>query len=252
MSYEPNILALDVERCSMISRHYERYGNFSIQPKATIRNERIVSFAARWKGQPKSKTVYFSEWGDGRETMLSALRDMLDEATHMVGWNSKRFDTRTINRDLFLAGMDRPSEYVDVDLMLAVKRSMYFSSNSLKNVTRELGVEGKVEVHDLDQLTEDAMAGDTKAQRLHRIYNKRDVDVLLDELYPRLEQWLPVNMMPNMALGSNDDLCPRCGSDDLERRGFKYTATGAWQQYRCSNGHWIRGSRRIATSELRA
>jgi hypothetical protein len=241
----------DIERCSMISRHYDRWRT-SIRPSQTIRDERTVSFAFRWLGEKKSKTVYFSEWGDGRKTMLQELHNRLTECDYAVGWNSKRFDTRSVNRDFFLAGMGEPAPYIDLDLMVAVKRKMFFSSNSLKNVTRELGIEGKIEVHDLDQLTEDAMTGDAKAQRLHRVYNKRDVDVLADELWPRLEPWIPVSMSPNVALGTVGDACPRCGSDDLERRGFKYTATGVWQQYRCANGHWVRGSKRLATSELRA
>lgn len=248
---EPRVLFWDIERCSMISRHYDRWRT-SIRPNQTIRNERTVSFAARWLGEKKSKTVYFSEWGDGRERMLQEIWDRLTECDYAVGWNSKSFDTRAINKDFGIARMEEPAPYIDLDLMVAVKQKMFFTSNSLKNVTRELGIEGKVEVHDLDQLTEDAMAGDVAAQRKHRIYNKRDVDVLADEVYPWLEPWIPARMSPNVALGTVGDLCPRCGSDDLERRGFKYTATGMWQQYRCANGHWVRGSKRLATSELRA
>jgi hypothetical protein len=251
MSYEPRILVWDIERCAMIARTYDRW-NTNIRPQATIRDERTVSFASRWLGEKKSKTVYFSEWGDGRETMLRELHDRLTEADFAVGWNSKRFDTRAINRDFFLAGMGEPAPYTDLDLMVAVKRKMFFTSNSLKNVTRELGIEGKVEVHDLDALTEAAMEGDAKSQRLHRVYNKRDVDVLADELWPRLEPWIPASMHPNRAIGTVGEVCPRCGSEKLERRGLKYTATGVYQQYKCENGHWPRGTRRLDTSDLRA
>lgn len=253
MSYEPRVLVWDIERCSMISRHYDRWRT-SIRPHQTIRDERTVSFAARWLGEKKSKTVYFSEWGDGRETMLQEAWDRLTEADAVITWNGRRADTPWMNKDFFLAGMPEPSPYIQTDLMAAVKRKMGFTSNSLKNVLRELGVEGKTEIHDLDALTEAAMEGDEKAQRLHRTYNKRDVDVLADELYPRLLPWIPQNMLPNVAIGTLGEICPKCGSDSLEKRGQKYYATfaGIYQQYRCRSCHsWVRGTKRLATSELR-
>lgn len=244
----------DIERCSMISRHYERFGNFSIRPEQTIRDERTVSFAWRWLGQPKSKTVYFAEWTDGgRERMLQEAYDRIAEADALVSWNGKRFDTRAINRDFFLAGMPTPPEPKEIDLMAAVKRRMFFSSNSLKNVARELGIVGKTEVGSLDQLTEDAMAGDEKAQRLHKRYNKQDVDLLADELYPRLLPWIPASMHPNVAIGE-DFACPRCGGTRLEKRGLFRTSSGIYQRYHCLTpgcGAWPRGSRRLDTTELR-
>lgn len=246
----PKILVWDIERCSIISRHYDRW-RVNIGPQQTIRDERTVSFSARWLGEKKSKTVYFSEWGDGRETMLQEIHNRLDEADGLISWNGKGFDTKCINRDFGLARMLEPSSSIEIDLMLALKRKMKFSSNSLKNVARELGIEGKVEVHNLDQLTEDAMAGGEKAQRLHRVYNKRDVDVLADEIYPWLMPWIPASMHPNMAIGRLGDVCTKCGSENLERRGFKATATGIYQQYRCECGSWMRSAKRAATSELR-
>lgn len=254
MSHKPKIFAWDMERCSAISRHYGRW-NISVRPEQTIRDERMVSFAGRWIGQPKSKTVYFSEWEHGRDQMLQEIHDRLDEADAVVTWNGRRADTKWVNREFWLAGMDEPSDYFDIDLMVAVKRKMGFTSNSLKNILRELGVEGKVEVGSLDRLTEDAMAGDAKAQRLHKRYNKQDVDVLADILYPRLLPWIPASMHPNLAIGHLGDMCTKCGGTDLERRGFKATATGIYQQYKCKNPQcrsWMRATKRAATSELRA
>lgn len=251
MNTEPRIWVWDIERCSMISRHYDRKVSW-IPPQNTIRSERMVSFAGRWLGEKKSKTVYFSEWGDGRETMLQEAWDRLTEADAVVSWNGIRADSPWTRREFFLDSMPQPAPYMELDLLAAAKRSKIgFSSYSLKNVCRELGIQGKTEVHNLDALTEACLEGDAKSQKLHRTYNLRDVDVLADELYPRFLPWLPTSMLLNVALGTVGDKCPRCGSEDLERRGFKYTSTGMWQQYRCANGHWVRGSKRLATSELR-
>lgn len=247
---KPRLLVWDVERCSIISRHYDRW-NVNIRPEQTVRDERVVSFSARWLDEKKSKTVYFSEWEHGRETMLQEIHSRLDEAAGSITWNGRRADTKWINRDFGLARMTKPSDYFEVDLMVAVKRMMGFSSNSLKNISRELGIQGKIEVHNLDQLTEDAMAGDAKAQKLHKVYNKRDVDVLADEIYPWLLPWIPASMHPNLAIGHLGDMCTKCGSTNLERRGFKATATGIYQQYRCECGSWMRATKRLATSELR-
>lgn len=247
MSHKPKILCFDLENTALLSYHWGRW-NQNIRPIQTIEESRVLCFGAKWLG---GKYTFRAEYEHGRSEMLHTIRDLLTEADYVISWNGKRHDSKKIRTEFILEGVEPPREWAEIDLMAVAKRQFAFSSNSLDHVSQQLGVGQKVKHEGFFDIIPKVQAGDEKARRAFARYQKQDV-LLLERLYERLEPWIPASLHPNVALGSSDDLCPRCGSDNLERRGFKYTATGAWQQYRCSNGHWVRGSRRIATSELRA
>jgi hypothetical protein len=127
----------------------------------------------------------------------------------------------------------------EIDLLEVVKGNFRFISNKLQHVSTQLGLAGKVE-HTGFELWKDCMAGDAKAWALMKKYNSGDV-TLTEELYDRLRPW--IRNHPHMGLYSGEEeVCSRCGSDDLERRGFTFTAVSKFQRFRCKGcGSWSRG-----------
>jgi DNA-directed RNA polymerase subunit RPC12/RpoP len=83
-----------------------------------------------------------------------------------------------------------------------------------------------------------------------RRYNKADV-VLTEKVYDRLRPWISAH--PHMGLWSGEEhVCGNCGSDRLQRRGFKATAISTYQQYQCQAcGAWSRGKTAIARVDER-
>src|SRR5579859_6885022 len=100
---------------------------------------------------------------------------------------------------------------------------------------------GKVQ-HAGHRLWVQCMAGDPAAWKKMETYNKQDV-ILLDGLYRRLQPWIPGH--PSWASFLEEDVCPKCGSPKLQKRGFAYTQQSVFQRYQCQGcGGWSRGTKR--------
>jgi DNA polymerase III epsilon subunit-like protein len=56
--------------------------------------------------------------------MVRQAWEMLDEADAVVGYNSKSFDMKHLNREFVLAGYPPPPPYTDIDLMNVVKQTL--------------------------------------------------------------------------------------------------------------------------------
>jgi len=197
--------------------------------------------------------MYYMDERDGYHEMLDGIWNLLDEADAVVSWNGKGFDSTHIERAFAMEGMTPPSPYKEIDLMLAVKKSMLFASNSLDHVASEFNVGQK---HDtdfdlwLDCMGENGPDSMPSAWRKMKSYNKQDVNLLV-QLYGRLLPWIPNH--PNVALINGiEGGCTYCGSTDMQKRGFFYSNAGVFQRYRCNNcGAWPHGFKRLATVELR-
>jgi hypothetical protein len=173
--------------------------------------------------------------------MVSKVWSLLDEADVVLTYNGTSFDLPYLNGEMLLAGMKPPSPYRQIDLLLAVRKQFKFPSNKLAYITEALGLEGKVK-HEGFELWTKCMAGDPKAWKKMERYNKRDV-TLLEELYELLQPWIPSH--PSHAAFTGEHVCPACGSDDLKRRGFAYTAVSKFDQWLCSScGKWSRSTHR--------
>jgi DNA polymerase III epsilon subunit-like protein len=108
---------------------------------------------------------------------------------------TRGFDGKHLAREFLEAGLNPPSPYKDIDLMLAVKRQFRFPSNKLQYVATRLGLGGKVQ-HSGHELWVRCLAGDDAAWEEMRAYQVQDVDLLIP-LLERLKPWIP--NYPHMA-----------------------------------------------------
>lgn len=207
-----------------------------------------ISFAAKWHGEKK---IHFaSTFHDGKEEMLIAAHNLLSEADVVVGYNSKGFDMKHLNREFVLAGMEPPAPYAQVDLLLVVRRQFKFTSNKLDYVAQALGLGGKTS-HSGFQLWVDCMAGKQKAWDLMKKYNKQDV-VITEKLYNKVLPWIPNHPAVGLYNGELEDSCPNCGGTNLSPQGKAYTAISVFQRYQCDDcGKWSRSNKRIDSTNTR-
>lgn len=238
------ILAWDIENTPLTTYSWTLWPNH-IPIQNIIKPQEIMSFSARWVGESARKTVFYSTFHDGKETMLKRLWELLDEADALLSWNGAGFDTKHANREFIENGLTPPSPATEIDLMRVAKRKFKFPSNKLDYVAQALGVGHKTK-HEGFQLWLDCMANDPKAWATMKKYNMQDVDLLID-LYEKFKPWIPASLHPNSALVDGKVFaCPRCSSTDLESRGFYRTQAGTFRRYRCNGcGHWPRDSRRV-------
>lgn len=210
----------------------------------------MLCFAAKWLDG--KSTMFWSKHHDGEEAMVQNAWNLLDQADVVMHYNGKRFDNPHLNREFVLHGMQPPAPYQQIDLLTAVKKQFKFPSYKLEYVLTALGLQGKVK-HQGHELWIKCMAGDEKAWRQMRLYNKRDVRAL-EDLYYRIRAWVPNH--PNAGLFLEDpdagQVCPGCGGTNVTMQGHRYTSIGKYQRFQCQDCYkWSSSGRREVGADLR-
>ena len=246
---QPKILFLDIETAPALVYTFSLFKPL-IGIDQIVEPSRIICWSAKWYGS--RRTMFDSEFHSDRETMLKGIFDLMDEADVIVGYNSNSFDIPWLEGEFVLAGLGRPSPVTFVDLYRVSKKHMKLVSGKLDFLSLSLLGERKVK-HEGFTLWAKCIGPDgpakDKAWRDMRKYALRDT-VLLEPIYDVLRPYIP-NL--NVALYTGEDFaCPTCGGKDLEKRGYKATTAGVFQQYKCNTcGSWPRGSKRLSTTQLR-
>lgn len=238
-------LILDIETSPNVAHVWSLFNeNISLdqlqEPSFTL------CWAAKWRG---SKRTFFCNYHDPE--MLGAIWDLMNEADVVVHYNGDKFDIPVLNKEFLLAGMDPPSPYHSLDLYKTVKKKFRFSSLKLKHVAEQLNLTNKVQ-HEGHNLWVGVLNNDDKSWRKMKKYNIGDV-IATEELLERIYPWIDTVPNQNLYVDISVDtpLCPGCGGDVLQRRGFSYTRLGKYQRFLCIRcGRWSRGSKRISGTEL--
>jgi len=201
-----------------------------------------ICFAAKWFG--KKKVMFHSDFHDGHEAMVKAAWKLLDEADAIVHYNGKAFDVKHLNREFLRQGLGPPSPHKDIDLLTIARSTFKFPSNKLDAVSQELGVGSKVKHEGMD-LWIKCMNDDKAAWGRMKKYNVGDITIT-ERVYEIMRPWIRTH--PHVGLYTGDlDCCPKCGSDELQRRGLAHTPTLTYQRFQCKNcGGYSRNARREA------
>jgi DNA polymerase elongation subunit (family B) len=229
------ILTFDVETMPLEARAFGIW-NQNIGINQIVANDYLACFAAKFLGE--RKVHFYSAWDDGPRKMALALHKLLDEADAVAGWNSDKFDLRWANRVFVESGKSPPSPFVKVDLMKSVRRQVYLPSYKLDFVSRWLGLGGKLRTGGFD-LWADVLSNDPKAQNKMRQYNIRDTR-LTEKVFIALASKGWIKSLPNRSI-DDGHVCPSCGSEKLQARGYAVTATRRYRRFQCNScGAWSR------------
>lgn len=234
----PRILTLDIERLQGEARikfwDLSDYKNRRIHASSVEEWPRTICAAWRWYG---SKKVGFAAEWDGREDMLRTVWDLYHQADIVVGHNLQSFDTKKLRSEWLLMGLTPPAPWKTVDTLKVARSVFGFESNTLASLTDRLGIATKTDHYD-PRCAELAVAGDVKAQRRLKAYNRGDI-AATEALMAVLLPWMPT--FPHVGLWTGDDACcGHCGGE-LKPSGWARTAVTAYAQYRCAEcGAWYR------------
>ena len=200
----------------------------------------VLCWAAKWLGQ--EMLMFDSVKKSGREKMLKRIHKLLDEADAVVHYNGVKFDIPTLNKEFIKAELYPPAPYKHIDLLLHCRRIFRFESNKLDYVSRALGLGKKVK-HEGFELWVQCMAGDGAAWRTMEEYNRHDV-TLLEGLYAKVLPW--IHGHPNRSVHGEGLVCPNCGHDRAQARGYSVTRAAKYKRYQCCGcKHWFRDALRI-------
>lgn len=206
----------------------------------------VLCFSAKKMGEKRVKSVslpQFPIWKKDKEDdsgVVKAAWNLLNDADIVVAHNAKGFDVTTLNTRFIKLGLPPPSTYKIIDTLEIVKKKFKFPYNGLDSVCQYLGLGEK---HETDfQLWIDCMYGKRQAWRTMVKYCENDV-ILLEELFNKVVPW--ADTYPNVNLYGQDNTdvyrCPKCGSTNVERRGYAFTNVGKYQRYYCKDcGAWSR------------
>lgn len=252
VSVTARVLYIDIETSPNVADVWGLF-NQNVGLSQLRESQRIIGVGYRWRGGGKAKWVgeYDRETGllSNRIGMLKLVHRLYDEADVVVTYNGDSFDHKHLNAEWVVEGMPPPSPVQSLDLFKVVKKNFRFPSKKLAYVADRLVGDTKI-ANGGHVLWRHCLDPDVDAERRRRAwglmsrYCRQDVD-LLEPLHDVLEPWLSGSVNFALLNGPSAELgCPKCGSRELVKRGFAYSATRAYQRYRCKGCKgWSKGSK---------
>jgi hypothetical protein len=215
----------------------------------------LLCFAYKWLGESKTHYVSLPQFADAYKKdpkndyhVVAALHALFDEADIVIAHNGNRFDQTKARARMLLHGFAPHTPFREIDTLKIARRHFNFTSNSLDDLCRQLGI-GRKEYDGGIHTWLDCVNGDMKAWRRMEKYNRRDVK-MLEELYNRLIPW--IENAPNLALMSDKpDACPRCGEDEgFHSKGWRYYTVTKRRVFRCKANNCVVYGRVIEKSPV--
>ncbi|QGH73810.1 DNA polymerase II [Vibrio phage vB_VhaM_VH-8] len=186
--------------------------------------------------------------------------EMINSCDVLVSYNGKRFDLKLLNTRAIYWGLPPIAAKKHVDLFEQAKKSFKFPSNSMQNVSKYLGLEGKLATGGT-LLWERCANFDDKEVCNEAIiemetYNRQDIEATRD-LHKRLQGWGKNTPNIGTIAKSKDGVeglrCTHCGSSDVSKIMIDgvakqgYTSVSSFDLYRCGESN-CRGVSRVNAS----
>jgi DNA polymerase elongation subunit (family B) len=220
------ILLLDIETAPNLATVWGLFKQ-NIGINQMIESSYTLCWAAKWLGED---WIYFdSVHRSNPKQMIKRIHAMLDEADAVIHYNGTRFDMPTLNKEFLLHGLPPPIPYKQIDLLRTARNQFRFPSNKLDYVAQQLGLGSKTS-HLGHEMWLKCMNGDDEAWNIMEEYNCNDVQ-LLEDLYNTLLPWIKGH--PNRSVFQGEKVCPTCGGNHFQKRGFAFTTAGKYQRFQC-------------------
>lgn len=212
-----------------------------------LREWHMLSFAYKWLGE---STVHVRGLPDyprykksphDDECLVKELWELFNQADVIIGHNSDKFDIKKSNARFIRHGLKPPPPHKTIDTLKIARKHFKFDSNKLDSLGEYLGVGRKNRTGGID-LWLDCLAGDEKAWKKMKSYNKQDV-VLLENVYDKLKPWFHTHLAVHIP-EDQEIKCTVCGSLNMQRRGWSLSRRGhaKAQRYQCKDcGKWMSG-----------
>lgn len=245
-------LIVDIETSPNVA-YVWRFFKENISPKQVKETSTLLSYAAKWLGEP---TIYYDDCREDLDefSLAIGLAELLDEADVVVAHNGVRFDVPKINTACLRQGITPPSPFKQVDTLQVAKRTFAFDSNKLEHLADHLQLSRKKLSHKKYpgfELWLGCLRGDEEAWEEMKEYNINDI-LVLEELYLKLRPWVRNHPNAGVYLESDATVCPKCGSHHIHYRGYSHTNVAKYHRFRCNDcGGWGRTRVMVGDKEKR-
>lgn len=231
-------LFIDIETSKLTAATFTLFPNYI--PVTNILDDWHIICAA-WKWQGSDEIYSAHTYNSNDKKIVKELSKAINEADELVYHNGRKFDYKKINARVVINGLPPMCKPRETDTLIQCKKHFAFTSNKLEYIARALGFGGKISTG--DELWMRCLRKEREAIDEMLEYNKYDV-ILLEKVFDKLAPYIDLGYNVNIdkQLG---DKCPKCGSDDLIKRGFFYTKTCKYQKYSCNKcGGWCSSGNR--------
>lgn len=247
---KPKILFLDIETTPIAGYSWGIWEQ-NIGLNQIISEWSVLSYAGKFLG---TKTVYYEDTRNKKDIrddsdLLKQLHALLDEADIVVAQNGKQFDIKKINARMIMRGMKPPSPVRIVDTLVVAKTVAAFTSNKLEWLSKHLTDSPKSQHKAFPgfELWDECLKRNPKAFAEMKKYNIQDI-VSLEKVYKRLLPWIPNHPNLGTYLNGTEPRCPKCGSEEVQRRGTAVLQAGIYQRFQCQAcSGWSRGKLMLNT-----
>lgn len=250
---EPRGLILDIETAPITAYVWGLYDqNISLNQ---VKNDWcILSWAAKWLGDPVSKVMYMDNSKSKNiyddKKLIKHLSYLLNKTDYVITQNGEEFDIKKLNARAVINGLPPIKPCKSTDILKEGRKVFKFTSHKLEYVTDVLNSKYKKLKHEEYpgfDLWKAIMAGDKHAWEVMKKYNIHDI-LSTEEAYLKLRGWINTQNIP--AYSDDATMRCKCGSNKLEKRGYAYSEASKFQIYRClSCGKWPRSSINILSRE---
>ncbi|MGI0010136.1 MAG: ribonuclease H-like domain-containing protein [Nitrosopumilaceae archaeon] len=228
------ILLIDIETAPSVAYVWGLFQE-NIPLERLITPGYILCWAAKWYG--KDEVMFNSVNTSSRKDMLKEIYGLLNEADVVMHYYGTKFDIPSLNREFIKFDLKPPKPHVHLDLLKTVKKQFKLDSYKLAHVLDYLGV-GQKPKHSPFSMWIGCIEGDQDSWQAMEDYNKNDV-VQLENLYNKLQGWIPNHPNRGLYLESDNCVCPYCASDNLVSRGYRRTKTRIYKRFQCKDcGGW--------------
>lgn len=238
---KPKYLFIDIET-SLMKAYTFNIWNVNIPITDIISDWRIlcISYAIN-DGKPV-------ELQGTERSILRRISKIINGADVAVHHNGVKFDMKRINTRVLAHGLPPVKQFSageTIDTLKVAKKEFNFTSNKLDFIATFLGVDNKLPTN--KQLWIDATQGCKDALKRMSTYCAQDVEVQRN-VYRKLKPYMTNH--PNMNHFSQGiPVCPSCGSEHIQKRGYVSTRVSKKQRFQCMDcGAWSAGKSAIGSS----
>ena len=234
-------LFYDIETSFGIYCSFGQGWNKTIGYQDEIVEPRIICICYKWEGDKK---VHYLKWDEGDDKkMIEDFIKVLNQADEIIAHNGDGFDLPWIRARAIKHRVDMRWDYPITDtLKMAKKRAgkgFKFQSNRLDYIARTLGLGAKIKTDQQwwKDITYPCFLPDlfpmgtdyTEALAKMVKYCKMDVEVL-ENVFKVLAPYTQHNYHAGISVGGKIWDCPRCGSENVHKRGVTVSKAGVMKK----------------------
>lgn len=224
-------LFFDIETSPNIGLFWEAGYKKNIDYSNIIKERAIICICYKWEDESE---VSYLTWDRKQcdKKMIQEFVKVADMANELVGHNGDKFDLAWIRTRCLYHGIPMFPNYTTIDTLKISRSKFRFNSNRLNYIADFLGIGNKIKT-EFGMWKDIVLKNDKKAMDKMVKYCQMDVK-LLERVFKRLNPHIEAKTHYGVVFGTDRKDCPECGSDDLNIKGYRITASGIKKvQYQC-------------------